>query len=213
ELYAGGEFTATADGIPANHIAKWNGTQWLPVGEGLNDTVLTLCVDSLHNKLIAGGKFTQTGLAQSAKRIAEWNGTNWQEIGGGTNAPVWTLFAKDSNLYVGGEFTLAGSVSANCIAVWGNNPVGINETYKKNGIKIYPNPSTDDITLEFEQTNSENTQIEIQNIFGQTVYSEVMKTVIGKQTKILDISSFQNGLYFVRLKDRNAVYSVRFIKQ
>ncbi|MCC6838218.1 MAG: T9SS type A sorting domain-containing protein [Bacteroidia bacterium] len=213
ELYAGGEFTATADGTPANHIAKWNGTQWLPVGEGLNDTVLTLCVDSLNNKLIAGGKFTQTGLGQPAKHIAEWNGTNWQEIGGGTNAPVWTLFAKDSNLYVGGEFTQAGSISANCIAVWGNNPVSINEISKNDNLTIYPNPSNNEITIVFENASSVNTQITIQSVLGQTVYSESMRASIGKQTKTLDISSLQNGLYFVQLKAHDVVYSVRFIKQ
>ena len=214
ELYAGGEFTATADGVPANHIAKWNGTQWLPVGEGFNDIVNTLCVDSLNNKLIAGGRFTQTGLGQPAKRIAEWNGTNWQEIGGGTDAPVWALFAKDSNLYVGGEFTQAGSISANCIAVWGNNPVGINELNEKNNnIKIFPNPTTNQITLEFEQNNSENTQIEIKNILGQTVYSETFKTNAGIHTKTIDTSMFQNGVYFVQLKSKNEIHSVKFIKQ
>ncbi len=46
----------------SNHIAKWTGTTWQQVGEGLNDTVFTLTVDSLNNKLYAGGGFTQTGL-------------------------------------------------------------------------------------------------------------------------------------------------------
>lgn len=214
ELYAGGEFTATADGTPANHIAKWNGTQWLPVGEGLNDNVYNLCVDSLNNKLIAGGKFTQTGLGQPAKRIAEWNGTNWVEVGGGANAPVWALFAKDSNLYVGGEFTQAGSISANCIAVWGNNPVSVNELNKKNEhIKIFPNPTTNQLTLEFEQNDSESTLLEIKNILGQTVYTETFKSNIGKQLKTIDVSLFQNGVYFIQLKNQNKTYSAKFIKQ
>ncbi len=77
------------------------GQTWQQVGEGLNDTVLALTVDSLQNKLYAGGGFTQTGLGVPAKHIAEWTGTNWQEVGGGTNRRVFALFSKDSNLYVG----------------------------------------------------------------------------------------------------------------
>ena len=55
-------FTASRDNLtPLNHIAKWDGIQWSQVGDGLNDTVFTLCADSLHGKLYAGGMFTQTG--------------------------------------------------------------------------------------------------------------------------------------------------------
>ena len=33
-LYAGGDFT-TAGGVPANHIAKWNGSSWSALGSGI----------------------------------------------------------------------------------------------------------------------------------------------------------------------------------
>jgi len=87
-----------------------------------------------------------------------------------------------------------------------------NENNKRN-LKIYPNPSTNEVTLEFEQSNSENTQVEIQNVLGQTIYSETLKTNIGKQTKTLDISSLNNGVYFIQLKNQNKIYSAKFIKQ
>ena len=35
EIYAGGAFDS-AGGIPASHIAKWNGSNWTVVGDGLN---------------------------------------------------------------------------------------------------------------------------------------------------------------------------------
>jgi len=34
-LYAGGAFT-TAGGNPANNIAKWNGSSWSPLGDGIS---------------------------------------------------------------------------------------------------------------------------------------------------------------------------------
>ncbi len=214
ELYAGGKFTATGDNLtPLNHLAKWDGTLWLPVGEGLNDTVLTLCVDSLNNKLIAGGKFTQTGLSQPAKHIAEWDGINWQEVGGGTNDDVWALFAKDSCLYVGGMFTQAGTVTVSCIAVWGDNPVGINEISQNSEIIIYPNPATNQITIKFENQSQQNYFLEIKNVLGQTIYSETIKAVSGNQSKNINVSEFSNGIYFVQLQSNNTIVSKKFIKE
>lgn len=95
-----------------------------------------------------------------------------------------------------------------------NYSMSINDNNSNNNsVLIYPNPSTDEITLTFEQTNSENTQIEIQNLLGQTVYSETLKTNIGKQTKSLDASMFQNGVYFIQLKNQDKIYSTKFIKK
>lgn len=215
DLYAGGFFTTTGDAVSANHIAKWDGIQWLPVGEGLNDTVITLCVDSLHNKLIAGGKFTQTGLGVPAKHIAEWNGTNWQEIGGGANADVWAVFAKDSNLYVGGSFTQVGGVPANLIAVWGNSPVGINEADLQNEeLKIYPNPTTSEITIEFELSETKNTFIVIKNILGQTIRILSNNVFFKGNNKIeVDLSELSCGLYFVQLQRDNKITCKKIIKE
>jgi hypothetical protein len=91
--------------------------------------------------------------------------------------------------------------------------VGVEENEANNKIDIYPNPSTNEITLAFEQTYSENTKITIQNVLGQTVYSESFKSNTGNQLKTLDISNLQNGVYFIQLKNQNKIYSTKFIKQ
>ncbi len=206
ELYAGGKFTASGDNLtPLNHIAKWDGANWLPVGEGLNDTVTVLCVDSVNNKLIAGGKFTQTGLGQPAKHIAEWNGINWLEVGGGTNDAVWALYAKDSSLYVGGNFTQAGNITANCIAIWGENPVGINELTIDNGeLKIYPNPVKDKLIVTSEKLTG-HYSLTISNMLGQVVILSPFEGGRG----MIDVSKLPKGVYFVNV---NGSYA-KFIKE
>lgn len=198
ELYAGGNFTATGDGTPVNHVAKWNGNQWLPVGEGLNDSVWVLCVDSAQNKLYAGGFFTQTGLGQPAKHIAEWNGTSWQEIGGGANNFVLSMFAKDSNLYVGGAFTQAGGIAANRIAVWGNNPVGIIELYKKDSkLNIYPNPGNGNFNLEYMLNPNEKCIVNIMDIAGKLVESYSLFT--NKNNLQISANDLNNGVYLYQI--------------
>jgi hypothetical protein len=121
-LYAGGYFT-TAGKAPANHIARWDGKEWSPLGKGLDASVRDLAVDSRGN-LYAGGTFTTAGDV-NANRIARWDGTTWSALDEGVSAEhtgspeVWALAVDDQgNLYAGGDFTTAGGIEANYIARW-----------------------------------------------------------------------------------------------
>ena len=73
ELYAGGSFTMAGD-VPADHVAKWDGTSWVALGDGLNGDVYALA--GFDNKLYAGGFFTTASGAVS-DYIAQWDGTSW----------------------------------------------------------------------------------------------------------------------------------------
>jgi hypothetical protein len=124
ELYVGGSFT-TAGGVSANYIAKWNGSNWSSVGAGLNNAggnggVFTMIV--YNNELYVGGFFTSAG-SVPANGIAKWNGTTWSSVGGGVTfsasaGMITSLEVLNNELYVGGLYTSAGSVSANGIAKW-----------------------------------------------------------------------------------------------
>ena len=63
DVYAGGTFT-TAGGSPANYIAKWNGSSWSALGEGMNGDVMALALSG--GELYAGGYFTTAGGKVSA---------------------------------------------------------------------------------------------------------------------------------------------------
>jgi hypothetical protein len=121
-LFVGGEF-ATAGGHIANHIAKWDGSDWSVLGAGTEHDVLSLAVhdDGSGSALYVGGAFTAAG-GIPATYIARWDGTNWSPVGGGMNGDVHTLVVHDDGngpaLYAGGDFTMAGGVSANRIAKW-----------------------------------------------------------------------------------------------
>jgi hypothetical protein len=126
QLYAGGTFTH-ADGIPANLIARWNGSAWsaLPGGGVDSGTVIrALCVHDDGNgpALYAGGDFTQIG-GVTTDGIARWNGTAWSAVGGGisqygpTGQPsvVNAIASHDDGngpaLFVGGDFLDAAGVA------------------------------------------------------------------------------------------------------
>lgn len=57
-LYAGG-LIDTAGGVPGDHIARWDGSDWSPLGSGMSDSVLapTVFADGGGPALYAGGTF------------------------------------------------------------------------------------------------------------------------------------------------------------
>lgn len=121
-LFAGGTFT-TIGGATVNHIARWNGVAWSPVGGGVDGFVSELLVhnDGSGTSLFAGGRFLNAG-GVAANRIARWNGASWSPLGAGVNNWVETFAIWDDGfgaaLYAGGLFTTAGGASANRVARW-----------------------------------------------------------------------------------------------
>ena len=80
-LYVGGQFT-TAGGVPANDIAKWDGSAWSALDMGINGEVCALAVSGTD--LYAGGGFVTAG-GVTANDIAKWDGSAWSALGSGMN--------------------------------------------------------------------------------------------------------------------------------
>ena len=71
-LYAGGSFTTAGD-IPANYIARWDGSAWSALGSGMNSGVLALVFDSSGNfKLREDVKWTALYDPVSRKAMLAW---------------------------------------------------------------------------------------------------------------------------------------------
>jgi Secretion system C-terminal sorting domain len=66
--------------------------------------------------------------------------------------------------------------------------------------KAYPNPFSQEATIEFNLRNAENVGIEVVDLFGKIVHREQKRFSAGKQQLILPQSVFpSSGTYFVRL--------------
>jgi hypothetical protein len=125
ELIAGGKFT-TAGGVAANRIARWDGSNWQPLGSGMHGDMIFPGVSALtvyDGELIAGGYFTTAG-SVDANSIARWNGSSWQNLGSGMSLGfgypgVFALTVYDGELIAGGYFTIAGNSFSAHWARWG----------------------------------------------------------------------------------------------
>ncbi len=78
----------------------------------------------------------------------------------------------------------------------------VNEIAKNNAVKIYPNPSTENIYVNYEGDFS---TIHIINLQG--------KTVLQSTTKNIDISGLENGIYIAQIITENGVLNSKFVKQ
>jgi len=113
ELYVGGTFD-TIDSTPANSIARWDGQNWEPIGNGLRQMVFT--ITEYNGEIIAGGNFND-----SLNEIARWDGTKWNKMGNGFTggmASVGVLQVYKGKLYAGGGFSPVDGNLGNGIAAW-----------------------------------------------------------------------------------------------
>jgi hypothetical protein len=116
DLIAGGFYT-TAGTSSAQSIARWNGTDWSPLGASVAGVVNA--VDVLPGgDLVAGGTFTTAGVVP-ASRIARWRDPNWSALGAGTDAQV-NAFAvtRAGRLIAAGNFSMAGGKTSVSLATY-----------------------------------------------------------------------------------------------
>jgi hypothetical protein len=114
ELIVGGYF-GVAGGAFISNIARWNGTEWAPLGAGFDLSVAALAV--VNGVLYAGGEFTSSGGTPLA-HVARWDGSAWQPLGGGLDDLPRALIEYHGSLIAAGNFTRAGAVAANHVARW-----------------------------------------------------------------------------------------------
>jgi hypothetical protein len=87
------------------------------------------------------------------------------------------------------------------------NAVGINENEFENGnFKVYPNPNNGTFNLNINISESSDLSIDIQNVLGQTVYSETLNNV-SNLVKQINLSKLEKGIYTINILDKNGISS------
>ncbi len=139
DVYVGGKFT-TAGAVGTNGIARWDGNAWSTVGNGtgvVDDYFGTPEAGQINtmvlgtDKLYIGGEFVSID-GVPANNVAQWDGNTWSALGQGIGRLDWeskfsaegevnALALDGATLYAGGDFVIAGDVTANAVARWDGN--------------------------------------------------------------------------------------------
>lgn len=129
-LYMGGEFTGLWDGDAAasdpnmSGIAMYDGSNWTPLGTGLNQ--YCRAIHEYNGDIVAGGYFTTAG-GVPANKIARWDGTSWSAMGlgfdaGGIDEYVKSAAVWNGIFFAGGAYTQAEGNPMDYISQWYEPP-------------------------------------------------------------------------------------------
>lgn len=119
-LYIGGHFVRLQGSVPfdfrlTDHVARWDGDFWTPVGTGAEYGVLAAIEH--EGRVVGGGVFSYAG-GSRANNIASWDGTAWTALEEGVNGTVYVLGHFQGDLIAAGDFSQAGGQPASLIARW-----------------------------------------------------------------------------------------------
>ena len=92
--------------------------------------------------------------------------------------------------------------------IWRNNITSSKNNPEEPLIKLYPNPTRNTIEISSEDTNQKGI-ISVYNIEGQLL---LQNDFHGKQKNSLDLSSFNSGIYFVKINLNNNISIHKAIK-
>jgi Tol biopolymer transport system component len=127
-VLVGGDFSQVA-GIIAANIARWDGSDWAPLGgiegNGVNGPIYAMA--RYQGSLYVGGEFSEAGGIPAAN-IARWDGSNWHPLDEGIASNlvyfptrVLALAEFDGELVVAGHFSFQSGTTLSSIALWNGN--------------------------------------------------------------------------------------------
>ena len=117
ELYAVGWFDS-AGAVPADKIAKWDGTVWSSIDTTIWINPISCIIDYQGDIYIGGNMVNWNG---SMRGIARWDGVKWQSVSGGIGGSMGGLNCFEvyqNELYAGGLFSKASGNPGDGIARW-----------------------------------------------------------------------------------------------
>lgn len=224
-LYFYGRFTHLST-MYSPSICGYSGTQLYGVGDGagLNNYPTVMNITPINGKAYLVGIFESMGgmaIPGTNLGVAELSGNQYCIYGDNFDNSVSDMVGYNNELLISGSFWKVNNDSIWKVAKW----IGGNYTYSCStftplvsviqdydnvfsSIKVYPNPSSDKLNIDFDMDTKE-IKLYISNTLGQTL------KVINSPTQHeqIDISRLPQGIYFLRFQIDNSQETIKFIKE
>jgi hypothetical protein len=120
----------------------------------------------------------------------------------GVGSHVLTYTFTDSN----------GCTNTGTTTIVVSSCVGVNEINALDGISFYPNPNDGSFTINVA-SDIEEMKMEIIDLQGRIVYSEMLNGVNAGFTKNMNVEGIANGAYYLRFTSANAMITEKLIIQ
>ncbi len=194
----------TDDGV----FASTNyGLSWSQSGTGLGGK-------SINFIQVAGNTYYAATESEGVW-ISEDRGNTWTEFNDGfdfllTKNEIYSLhYHHSGSLYAGGFGSPAGGglFRRDVLAV---SPVGGQPG--SDVLLIYPNPASQVITIDMDNSYSLPTEVSIRDMAGREMLENVDYTLaINSNNIIINITGMHRGVYFIRIRNKDVNYSGKFV--
>jgi len=192
--------------VSANGVALWNGSSWLPLGNGVVGTVNAMARSG--GSLFVTGDFHASGI-QTVNYVARWDtgsGGVWSPLGSGLSNIGYAVAVTGNDVYVGGEFTMAGSKASFKLARWNPTLVATGVGGQPNGPREFalkqnfPNPFNPTTAISYQLAAGSVVSLNVYDILGRLVATLVNGYQHqGNYTVRFDASRLASGMYIYRL--------------
>ena len=90
-------------------------------------------------------------------------------------------------------------------------------TFELNGqtlsVKIFPNPTADNVNIQFDSPESFDAQIVVSDLIGRQMMSKNVSILRGSNAVELDASVLNHGIYFVQMRDnKRLLFTEKIVK-
>jgi len=164
------------------------------------------------NEVFVGGSFTSAGGVR-ANNVARFNPqTNtWSSLGTGSQngvsfGSVYALAVVGNEVFVGGNFTLAGGIASTFIARWNSGTSRVEQlspTAPKTFLleQNYPNPFNPSTTIRYQLPVASEVKLEVYDVLGKKVATLVSeRQAAGYYQYVWNANGLTSGVYFYRLQ-------------
>jgi hypothetical protein len=109
-------------------------------------------------------------------------------------------------------YTKIGDFGANDRHTFAPKTSGIREPEEIAAFDVYPNPATDNLTIEYALNATSNCVVWVTNATGQIARKQVaVSNAFGENKYNMDLQGLSNGLYFVNLQTATGMKTQRFV--
>ncbi|MEO1031138.1 MAG: T9SS type A sorting domain-containing protein [Bacteroidota bacterium] len=183
-------------------VSSMTSTTSLAPGEEIN-------ISSSINFAVADGEFglyntNSFGSATAMEDYIQWGSANHQRESVAVAKGIWDV---GTFINVAPPFEYTGNGSQDGVAFW--STLSIDSFEQQNRFELYPNPSNTTLNIQLQGQNSNGT-LQVYDMLGKQV---LVQSISLSEVSKIDVSTWNNGLYLVKISSDNGEETKRFIKQ
>jgi len=101
-------------------------------------------------------------------------------------------------------------IEIDTVGLFGSN-VSVTDFKNTTKFTVYPNPANDYTSITISVDKTEKVTLTIVDLLGKEISKEEKVLFSGKTTEMLDVSNFQNGVYFINLQVENKITTQKLV--